>query len=252
MSMTFLNQLGAIPVILITLTCIFILRGEQKVSVTRRFLLFLFGLGVLLQLALFATMRFITEPYNQPFFQLSELLTPSLLGITALILLNLIHMEKMDRKTRIMVGVLGMAMIILFGLLYDFRTGRGVWIVPEALTLIFGWALVWRRDRLMIFLSLLSLVWLGWFYYGDSHPPDFSAGAPSVLYWTLLTFGASNVLLLAVGFALTRRHGRAVNCFKPVVLWHVGMGCLFHWQSARFQRRNTPIIHVTLFAGLWL
>jgi hypothetical protein len=82
-----------------------------------------------------------------------------------------------------------------------------MWIVPEALTLILGWALVWRRDRLMIVLSLLCLVWLGWFHYGNSHPPDFNTGTPSVLYWVLLTFGASNILLLAVGFALARRRG---------------------------------------------
>jgi hypothetical protein len=88
MTTTLLSQLGIIPALLILLTGVIILRGNDKEKGTRRFLLFLLGTGVLCQLALFIIKRFATEPYNQPFFQATWLLAPSLLGILALILLN--------------------------------------------------------------------------------------------------------------------------------------------------------------------
>jgi hypothetical protein len=247
MSMTILNQLGAIPAILITLLCLLVIRGEQKEMTARRFLLFLLGLGVFLQAALFITKRFITEPYNQPFFLLSEFLTPSLLGITALIMLNLWYLEEMDRKTRLIVGFLGALTIMLHIQLYDFRTGMGIWILPEALTLILGWALVWRRDRLTIALSLLCLVWLGWFLYSNSHPPDYTAGAPSILYRVLLTFGASNVLLLALGLAWVTRRGRLAFVLGLLYVGMLGWVAYSFSSPADFSN-GTPLSYMLLYS----
>lgn len=204
MSMTILNQLGAIPAILITLICLLILRGEDKESAARRFLLFLLGLGMIMQLSLLITMHFITEPYNQPFFQLSGILTPSLLGVTALILLNLKYLGNMDRRTRVIAGAMGVALLIMFILLYDFRTGMGVWIFLHLMVLVPGWGLARQRDWLAIALGLLCLTVIGIYHFSMSHPPDYSAGPPSLGY-RLIFVSLPNVLILAAGWAFFKR-----------------------------------------------
>ena len=89
MSTTFYDQLGVIPAALIALMSVFILRGQDAEKAVRRFLLFLFSVGILVLSVLFLTMRFITQPYDQPFFQLSRLLAPSILGVMALVVLNI-------------------------------------------------------------------------------------------------------------------------------------------------------------------
>ena len=114
MSMTFINQLGVLPALLVILPGVFILHGQDLDRTSRRFLLYLLGMGTLLLLALFITMRFITEPYDQPFYQLSNLLAPSLLGIIALSVLNIKAMKSMSGKARMVVVLLYASIAILF------------------------------------------------------------------------------------------------------------------------------------------
>ena len=156
MSVTFLNQLGVIPVLLITLTGLLLLRGQNAERTAPRFLLFLLGMEVLSLLALFITMRVLTEPYNQPFFQLSNLLAPSVLGITALIILNLKRLAHTDRKFKITAILLGLAMVILFGLLWSSQLGVGYLILPGALVLVITWTIGRLRGWLAIVLSMVS------------------------------------------------------------------------------------------------
>ena len=73
MSMTFLNQLSVIPALLVIFPALLLLRGQDEERSSSRVLLYLLGMGVLILLALFVTKRFITEPYDQPFFQLASL-----------------------------------------------------------------------------------------------------------------------------------------------------------------------------------
>lgn len=190
MTTTLLNQLGIIPAILITLTGILILRGENKEGNVPRFLLFLLGVMVLFQLALFIIRRFFTEPYNQPIFQATWLLAPSILGILALILLNArAGLAGMDRRTRITAGVLGLAVPILFILNWNPQFGIEFFILPGALLLALGWALGMRRVWLGIVLGLLCLSALGLFDFYMSHPPDYTAGPPPFARQALFLFG---------------------------------------------------------------
>lgn len=102
MSMTFFDQLGVIPALLLVLPGLFILNGQDAEKSARRFLLYSLGMAVLTLLALFITQRFITEPYDQPFFQLSKLLVSSIGGLTALILLNVKALAGMNWRGRVM------------------------------------------------------------------------------------------------------------------------------------------------------
>lgn len=182
MTTNLLNQLGIIPALLITLAGVIILRGDDKEKGARRFLVFLLAAGVLFQSALFITKRFITEPYDQPFFQTTWLLAPSFLGIFALILLNgRVALAGMDCRTRMTAGLLGLAMVILFGLNWDSRWGLEYLVLPGALILAIGWALGKRYNRLTTVLSLFFLVVFFFLYWQLNHPPDYDNPAIRVL-----------------------------------------------------------------------
>jgi hypothetical protein len=190
MTLNILIQLGIIPAILIALAGIMILRGEDKARSARRFLLFLLGAGVLILLALVLTFRFISGDDPRLYFQLAWLSAPSFLGILALILLYAkAGLAGTDRRTRIMVGSLGLAMIILFGLNWNPQFGIEFFILPGALLLTLGWALGRRWHWLAIFLSLLCLGALGLFSFYMTHPPDYTAGSPPFAQRVLFLFG---------------------------------------------------------------
>lgn len=190
MTLNLLIQLGIIPAILIALAGIMILRGEDKARSARRFLLFLLGAGVSILLVLVVIMRFISGNDPQLYFQLAWLLAPSFLGILALILLYAkAGLAGTDRRTRIMVGSLGLAMIILFGLNWNPQFGIEFFILPGALLVTLGWALGRQRNWLAIVLSLMGLGMLGLFNYYVSHPPDYSASPPPFFLRILFLLG---------------------------------------------------------------
>ena len=193
MSMTFINQLGVLPALLVILPGVFILHGQDLDRTSRRFLLYLLGMGTLLLLALFITMRFITEPYDQPFYQLSNLLAPSLLGIIALSVLNIKAMKSMSGKARMVVVLLYASIAILFWLMWNSQLAVGYLIVPGALILAIGWALGKRFGWLTMILSLLSLGVFYLFNQWMNHPPDFNNIQPSPLL-TVLSFSAMYVI----------------------------------------------------------
>ena len=196
--MTSMNQLGVIPALLIILASMTILHGKDKEKTVRRFILFLMGIGVLLLLVLFITMRFITEPYDRPFFQLSSLLAPSVLGVLALITLNVKELAGMNHKARITAVLLGLSMFVLLGLLWNSQLGVEYLILPGVLVLALGWGLGTRYGWLAITLSLLSL---GMFFLLNQlmrNPPTFSTDPPSPVIRFLFLFAYSVIPSLTV------------------------------------------------------
>jgi hypothetical protein len=181
MSMTFINQLGVIPALLVVLPGMLILHGQENDRSKRRFLLYSLGMGTLLLLALLITKRFITEPYEQPFFQLSNLMAPSIMGMIALSLLNIKAIAGMSGQLKMVVILLFVAMAALFGLLWNSQLGIGYLIVPGVLILAIGWTLGKRFGWLTTILSLLSLVIFYLFIQLINHPPDYSNNPPSRL-----------------------------------------------------------------------
>jgi len=193
MSMTFLNQLSVFPALLIVFPGLLILHSQDTEKSMRRFLMYLLGMGVLILLALFVTMRFITEPYNQPFFQLANLLAPSILGINVLFLLNARALAYMSGKIRITAVAAGMAMLALFGLLWNSQLAVEYLILPGTLILVLGWALGKRFGWLVAILGLLSLAVFYLFNQLLNHPPDYNNNPPSRVMG-LLTLSAFYVI----------------------------------------------------------
>ncbi len=243
MTTTLLNQLGIIPAILITLTGILILRGENKEGNVPRFLLFLLGVMVLFQLALFIIRRFFTEPYNQPIFQATWLLAPSILGILALILLNArTAWINMNRRTKAAVGALALVTAVLFTLNRDSQWGLEFLILPGAVILSVGWALGRRHPRLAIILSLFSIAILLYTNWTMTHPPDYEnpnvRALGMVLFFPLFVIPGLSVVMSAVLLtdsltqdeeSLNRFHRAARIALGAGLLLYLGY--IIHWGS---------------------
>lgn len=189
MSMTYLQQIAVMPALLLTLAGLLALHGPDEEKGKRRFLLFLLVIGVLLLTAVFLTNQPPGAPYNPLSFQLPTLLTPAIVGVLALILLDLKTVRTFNRRGKMIAGLLGLAMLILFGLLWNSRLGLAYLILPGALVLAIGWALGRRHLWLAMALSLLSLGVLLLFNWVISYPPDYTATPPAPVLSFLLMFG---------------------------------------------------------------
>jgi hypothetical protein len=108
-----MNQLGAIPAILIVLAGILVTRNQGPDHAARRLVFVLLGSGVILLASLLVTGRSFTELHRSQFIELSSLLSPSLLGILTLILLNLKAFSQMNRRDRIATILLSSGMLVL-------------------------------------------------------------------------------------------------------------------------------------------
>ena len=91
MGMTYLNQIGVVPALLLTLGGL-LLRSTEEEKAQRRFLLYLLAVGSLLLLALFIAIQMTPPQDNRPFWQVSAVLIPAVIGVLALIVLNSKHL----------------------------------------------------------------------------------------------------------------------------------------------------------------
>jgi hypothetical protein len=172
MSMTYLQQIAVMPALLLTLASLLALHGPNEEKGKRRFLLFLLVIGVLLLTAVFLTNQPPGAPYNSLSFQLPTLLTPAIAGVLALILLNLKSVGAFNRREKMTAGLLGLAMLILFGLLWNSRLSIAYLILPGAVALAIAWQLSNRYRRLAVFLSLYALAALFFYNYLFQYQPD--------------------------------------------------------------------------------
>ncbi|HUM70165.1 MAG TPA: hypothetical protein PLK31_15140, partial [Chloroflexota bacterium] len=206
MSMTTLQQLAVLPALLVALVGILALRGQGD-EAKGRHLLLLLSMGALLLLALVFTRRFLTEPYDQPFFRLSTLLAPSLLAILSLVLLNVKAATYMNRRAQITAVFLVLAIVALSSLLWDSQLGMAFLILPGILIVVLGWVLLGPRQLwLAIMLSLFSLGTLLLLNRMISNPPDYTFAQNSLLLRLPLTiafFAAPGVTVVLAGVLLT-------------------------------------------------
>lgn len=155
MSMTTLQQWAVLPALLVAIVGMLVLRGQE--NETRGRYVLLLGIGVLFLSGLAFTMRFITEPYNQPFSHLLTLLAPSLLAIMALVLLNAKAVAHMDRRSASRPCSLFWG-LLLYPAFWDSRLGMSFLILPGILIVVLGWVLLGQRQLwLAIALSVFSL-----------------------------------------------------------------------------------------------
>ena len=94
MGMTYLNQIGILPALLLTLGGLLVLRSTEEEKAQQRFLLYLLVAGSLLLLALFVAIQMTPPRDNRPFWQVSAVLIPAVIGVLALIVLRSKHLDK--------------------------------------------------------------------------------------------------------------------------------------------------------------
>src|SRR5690606_14275765 len=86
--MTFLQQLGIVPGLLVTLGGLLILRSAEDERARQRLLRYFLVVGSVLLVVLLAALLMTPPQDNRPFWPVSPLLTPVFIGVLALIVLH--------------------------------------------------------------------------------------------------------------------------------------------------------------------
>jgi hypothetical protein len=195
MTVTLLIQIGIIPALLVVLAGMLILHVGSNRTAGRRFLLYLLAVGVLLIAAVFVA----GQLDNQPAFRVLSLLASVLIGVLALILVNLKLLAQLNRGEKALASLLGLAILALLALTW-WRQPSGMAsaiLLPSALLLAAAWALVGRFEALGVVLSLVCLVLLALFNALPLVAPDLQPPT-----WLGISFFVSHGLAVALAAAL--------------------------------------------------
>jgi hypothetical protein len=155
-----LQQIGILPAILITLGGLLVLRSAGDEKARRRLLLYLLIAGVVLLLAFLVALLLTTTPMNQPFVQVSIVLTPALIGVLALSLLLARHLVAMSWWARLLALLLVAGPVWMMTSETATRWGLSYYLVPGVLVLALGWAVGRRLPKVAIVLALLLMAGL--------------------------------------------------------------------------------------------
>ncbi len=152
--------LGLIPAGLIVLAGILISNASSSEFKKRNLLLYWLGVGVLSLLAMWIAAQLTSLGGHWPLFPVSVFLTPSLLGVLALILINLGALLRLRGRALFLASLLGLLTAALIIALWDNLDGLLFYILPGALILSLTWAAARKTSSLPIVLSLLVLALL--------------------------------------------------------------------------------------------
>ena len=205
MSITFLYQVAAVPSVLLALAGMLLLRGDDEVRAGRRFLVFFIVAGATLLLAVFLTAPGYEEPYRRFSFELPTIVTPAVMGILALIILNLKRISSMTTPLKMMTILLLLGIVILLGLLWNSRLAVGYFVLPGAFVLSFFWV-IGRRHAW--FPAVIGLLALGIIYLFD---------------WFVRSFDQTTSVWLSVLFMLFLYLAPAVLVIMPARLVTKGL-----------------------------
>lgn len=174
---TYLNQISILPALLITLGGLLVLRNAEEEKAQRRFLLYLLVVGSLLLLALFIAIQMTPPRDNRPFWQVSAVLIPAVIGVLALIVLRSKQLAAMSRGAQLLALLLAVA-VGLAGMVvssWNTRFELAYRILPGVLVLVLGWALGRRFQKTAVFVAILLLLCL----FGLNTLFNAPAGEPS-------------------------------------------------------------------------
>ena len=158
MSMTYLNQIGILPALLLTLGGLLVLRSAEEEKRQRRFLLYLLVVGNLLLLALFVAIQMTPQQDNRPFWQVSAVLIPAVIGVLALIALHGKHLVAMSRGAQLLALLLAVG---LAGMVIGYRNTQfdvAYSVLPGVVVLALGWAVGRRFQKAAVFVAILLLL----------------------------------------------------------------------------------------------
>jgi hypothetical protein len=228
MGMTYLNQIGILPALLLTLGGLLVLRSTEEEKAQQRFLLYLLVAGSLLLLALFVAIQMTPPRDNRPFWQVSAVLIPAVIGVLALIVLRSKHLAAASRGTKLLALLLAVGLAAMVISYWNAQLNVAYTILPGVLLLVLGWAGGRRFQKAAVFVAILLLLAL----FGLNTLLNAPAGAsPPPPPWLaiLLRIGLIEVLpgLLVVIPAVLLTNGLQSRDGKPALLSiALGLGLL--------------------------
>jgi len=176
--------ISIIPAVLVVLGGIWILRKGPDHTSSQRFLLYLLVIGVLLMPVVF----FIEQ--ISPTNQIPISTAPIVIGVLALILVNLKLLAHLKPGEKVLVALLGLILLALLAVsVWMEPFGAAQLILSGTLVLAVVWVFVGKFDALGIALSLLALVLLALFnagYLDNQLPlPNWLRYAIGLLFFSL-------------------------------------------------------------------
>ncbi len=155
--------IAIIPAVLIVLGGMVVLRKGSTHTSSQRFLLYLLFIGVLLMLVIF-----VIEQISPEHGQISLLTAPSMIGVLALILVNLKLLAQLKPGEKVVAALFGLILLVLMaGSVWGQSFGGVVqMILSGTLVLAVIWVFVGKFDALGVALSLVALIFLALFNAG--------------------------------------------------------------------------------------
>ena len=192
MGMTYLNQIGILPALLLALGGLLVLRITEGEKAQRRFLVYLLGVGSLLLLALLIAIQMTPPQDNRPYWQVSAVLTPAIIGVLALIALHGKQLLAMSRGVQLLALLLAVGLAGMVIRYWNTRFDLAYSILPGVLVLVLGWAVGRRFQKTAVFVAVLLLLAL----FGLNTLANVPAGEWSPLpTWLAILFRIGIVVL---------------------------------------------------------
>jgi hypothetical protein len=183
MGMTYLNQIGVVPALLFTLGGL-LLRSTQEDKAQRRFLLYLLAVGSLLLLALFIAIQMTPPQDNRPFWQVSAVLIPAVIGVLALIVLHSKRLVAASRGVQVLALLPAAGLVTLIIGYWNTQFNVAYRILPGVFVLVLGWAVGRRFQKTAVFVAVLLLLAL----FGLNTLMNAPAGASPPPPWLAILF----------------------------------------------------------------
>lgn len=175
--MTYLNQIGILPALLIALGGLLILRSAESEKAQGRFLRYLLLVGSGLLLALLVAILLTPSRDNRPYWRVATVMMPTTIGLLALIILQGKQLTAASRRTQLwaLLLLLGLAVMVIG--YWDTPFELAYRILPGVVVLVLGW-LIGRRFRntavllaILLLLALLGLNLMQMMPSSDLSPP---------------------------------------------------------------------------------
>ena len=252
MSMTFYYQMAVFPACLITLIGLFTLRGQDDERAGRRFLWFLLMTSALLLLVLFLLSSVFDNAYGNRAFEMSSLLSPSILGVLVFILLNLKQLAGLNPRGKLMAYLLMAGSVVLLGLLWNSVLGMVFYTLPGVIALMVSWKFVKRFARSPIVFGLVILViailWFPLIQSSGTTPAWMS------VIWFLVIFAIPGVLValppLLVTTGLSQKGLEQILRFILATLLLALLAFIIFWEGIWEQTVDLGMgVFIALIAG---
>ena len=241
-----LTLVGIIPAMLVVLAGMLVRHVGSDHAASRRFMLFLLAMGVLLSTAVLVAAQIEGQQASLVLY----LLVPPLTGVVTIILLRLERLAHLSRGAKVAVALLGLVVFVIFT--WRSRYGVAYAIVSDALLLAVLWVLVDRFGALGIAFSLVSLVFLVLFgvvltTMGVSELPDWMRVPLGVFFLVLPKVAiALAAALISAGLKLLPRPEKDNQPRAALALWF-----LVAWRWALAIILLGTLGYIILWVSIW-